>query len=67
MKTTHWEEDITPVHEDHDDAANSCEVGEIARYHENYGDDVVGHHLPMIFPTCFSIENKNLMSIEGDL
>lgn len=67
MKMTHREENITPVHENHDDASNSREVSEVTSYHKDYGDNVVGHHLPMIFPTSLRIEDKNLMNVEGGL
>ena len=67
MEIAHREKNVTPIHEDHDDAPNSCEVGEVARNHENYGDNVVRHHLPMIFPTSLSIQDKDLMSVKGSL
>jgi hypothetical protein len=67
MGMAHWEENIAPVHEDHNDAPSSCEIGEIARYHKNYGDNVVRHHLPMIFSTSLSIEDKNLVGVKGSL
>lgn len=67
IKTAYRKENITVIHEDHNDAPSPCEVGEITRHHEDYGDDVVGHHLPMIFPTCFGIEDKHLVGVESNL
>lgn len=61
------QENITPIHEDHDDAANPGEIGEVTRNHKKDGDDVVGHHLPEIFASSFRIQNEDLMSVEGHL
>lgn len=31
---------------------------------ESYGDKVVGHHLPMIFPASFDVEDVDLGGVE---
>ena len=58
---THWQEDVTPIHEDHDDASHTREVSEVAPKHEDHGDNVVGHHLYVILSSGLSIENQDLV------
>lgn len=63
----HRKEDITPIHEDHDNTPNPGKVGEEAADHEYDRDDVVCHHLPVVFPSSFCIENEQLVGVEGNL
>jgi hypothetical protein len=42
-------------------------VVSVAREYQNGGDDVVGEHLPMIFPPFFNVDNHNLLEPESVL
>lgn len=63
----YWEEYIIPVHQHHDEASNACVIVPVAREHEHNGDDMVGHHLHMVFPSRLGIKDQDLMKVEGSL
>ena len=64
---TYWEEDIAPIHNDHDQTPNTREVEEVARAHEGDSDDVVGEHLVVVLSRCFGVEYQDLVRVEGGL
>lgn len=64
---TYGEEDITPIHDHHNQTPNPCKIEEVARAHESNGDDMMGQHLVVIFSTCFSVEDQDLMRVERGL
>lgn len=35
--------------------------------HEDAGDDVMGKHLPVVFPPFFNVDNEHLLNVEGEL
>lgn len=39
----------------------------VTREHEYASDDVVGKHLPMIFPPFFNVHDEELLHIKGEL
>jgi len=54
---THWEEYIAAIHEHHDNATNARKVSQVASHHKNHRDDVVRHHLNVVFSSSLGIDN----------
>jgi diacylglycerol kinase family enzyme len=54
---THWEEYIAAIHEHHYNASNTRKVSKVAAHHKNHCDDVVGHHLDVIFSSSLGIDD----------
>ena len=61
------EENIAPVHQDHDKTTDARVVVEVASDHENDRNDMVRHHLPVVLPPCLSIEYEHLVHVESRL
>ena len=58
------EKQVTPIHKHHDPTANASKIVCIAGSYQYYSDDMVGHHLPVVFSSGFSIEKKHSMDVE---
>jgi hypothetical protein len=66
-KVAYREDDITPVHDDHDHSAHAGEVVEVRQVYQGHGDDVMGHHLPVIFPMGLCLGHEDQMGVESRL
>lgn len=64
---TYGEDDVAPVHEDHDQTADASEVVRVAGDDESTGDNVVGHHLPVVFPWSLRIDDEKQMKVKCGL
>jgi hypothetical protein len=64
---THRQENVAEVHEHHHKTSNTCVVVEVATKHESDRNNMVGHHLPVVLPTCLRIEDQDLVEIECGL
>lgn len=64
---TDREVDVRSVHDQHDETPHTREVIKVRGNHKSDGDDMVGHHLPVVFPSCFSIQDEELMHVERGL
>ena len=64
---TYRQEDVTSIHEDHDETSNTCVVVEVASDHERDRNDMVRHHLPVVRPAGLRIEDEDLMHVERGL
>ena len=60
----HREDGITPVHDEHDETSNPSEVIRVAENHESNGNNMVGHHLPVVLSTSFGIDDKDRMEVK---
>lgn len=66
-KTTYGEHDVDEVHLAKNEVADACEVGGIGKCQEGEGDDVVGEHLPVVFPLLFQLKSHDGLGPECDL
>lgn len=66
-ETTHRQQYIAKVHQDHDYAANSGKVCPITPNNEKNGDTVMRVHLPVILAPFFDIDDKELVAPETEL
>ena len=62
-RTNYREENVTPVHDYHDQTSNARETVIVTRDDQTDGDNVVGHHLPVIFACGLCVEEKHSMNI----
>jgi hypothetical protein len=61
------QENIRSIHENHDQAPNASKVVGVTAGDEDNGDDMVGHHLPVVLAPGLGIKNKDLVEIGGKL
>ena len=61
------EDDIHNIHKAKYHIAGLCLVIPIAREDQCTGDDMVGKHLPVIFPSFFNVHNQYLLQPKGEL
>jgi hypothetical protein len=66
-RDTHGKKYVTPVHEQHDNAPHTGKVGVVADPQQSDGDDVVGHHLPVVFPSRLGVQDEDLMCVKSSL
>lgn len=64
---TYGKQDITEIHQHHDDSSYTGVVGPVAGNDESNGDDVMRIHLPVILPPLFDVDHKELMEPETEL
>lgn len=64
---TYGQPNVTPVHNHHDEASNASEAAEVTCNHQGDCDNMMGHHLHMVFSPFFSVDDQNLMEVEGSL
>ena len=64
---TYRQEDVTSIHEDHDETSNTRVVVEVASDHERDRNDMVRHHLPVVRPAGLRIEDEDLVHVERGL
>jgi len=51
-------ENVTPVHEYHNQTPNARETVIVTPDDQIDSDNVVGHHLPVVFASSLSVEKK---------
>lgn len=60
---TYREEDITVVHEDHDEAPDTSKVVKVREDQEYDGDDMMRHHLVVVLATRFGVQDHDLVYV----
>lgn len=66
-RETYGEEDVAQVHEAHDQTADASEVVRVAGDDERTGDNVVGHHLPVIFSRGLRVDDEEQVEVKCGL
>lgn len=64
---TYGKQDITEIHQHHNDSSHASVVGPVAGNDESNSDDVMRIHLPMILPPLLDVDHKELVEPETKL
>jgi hypothetical protein len=60
-KRTNSEEDVAQVHRYEDGVADPSPVEDVAGGHEDEGDDMMGEHLVVVFPSLLEVDDDDLL------
>lgn len=66
-RKTYRKENIAHVHQDHNEAPDPSEIPGVGEEHESNCDEVVRHHLQVIFPPRLCGQNEYSMDVERGL
>ena len=64
---TYGKNHVTEIHQDEDQRPNASEMIKVTGTDEDDGDEMMGHHLPVIFSVGFGVENEDLMEPKREL
>ena len=64
---TYWKENVAHVHQEHNETPNPGEAPGVGEEHESDRNEVVRHHLQVVFPPRLCSQNEYPMDVERGL